>query len=254
MFDVEHNGFWYRGWGRPPEAVGERVRIARARLASVPQLIPVFGHRYLPGIAGQVGHPVLSVYQPDIIYYGADLADYLRREWLGYDAEDDRDREACSSAQFWTGIIEGEDRDPHFVQQARIDAEAERQVHLPVRVPPRALSEHERAVLTLVLSVAGPGAEALFAQLDQTQVVAQWAQGSASVDLAVDSDALRAPQYAGLLPIAANVVGESGDYAGELLVWISAAGTLAAVEYAWVGDYPPHALPPLDRIQLPKQA
>jgi hypothetical protein len=87
----------------------ERVRIARASLAGVPQLIPVFGHRYLPGIAGQVGHPVLSVYQTDIIYYGADLTDYLRREWLGYEAGGDRDRAARSSVPFWTGIVEGED-------------------------------------------------------------------------------------------------------------------------------------------------
>ncbi len=254
LFDVEHNGFWHGGWGRPPEAVGERVRIARAELTGVPQLIPVFGHRYLPGIAGQVGHPVLSVYETDIIYYGADLADYLRREWLGYDAEDDRDRGACSNVPFWTGIVEGEDDDPYFVQQARADAEAERRVHPPVRVPPRALSEHERAVLALLLAAAGPGTEALVAQLDQTRVVAQWAQGSASVDLTVDDDVPRAPQYAGLLPITANVVDESDQQVGELLVWISAAGTLAALEYAWIGDESPTALPRLERIQLPNRA
>ncbi len=230
------------------------MRIARAGLADVPQLIPVFGHRYLPGIAGQVGHPVLSVHQTDIIYYGADLADYLRREWLGYGAGDARDREAHSSVPFWTGIVEGEDDEPYFVQQARADAEADRQIHLPIRVPPRALSAHERAVLMLVLSAAGPEAEALLAQLDQTRVVAQWAQGSASVDLTVDGDGPRAPQHAGLFPAVANVVNESGECVGELLVWISAAGSLAALEYAWTSDDPPTVLPPLDRIQLPKRA
>jgi len=218
LFDVEHNGFWHSGWKRLPEAVDERVRIARAELAGTPQLIPVFGHRYLPGIAGQVGDPVLSVHQTDIIYYGADLADYLRREWLGYGAGDARDRAAHSSVPFWTGIVEGEDDDPYFVQQARADAEAHRQIHLPVRVPPRALSEHERSVLALVLSAAGPGAEALLAQLDQTRVVAPWSQGSVSVDLAVDGDGPRAPQYSGVLPTDARVVDESGEYVGELLV------------------------------------
>ncbi len=258
LFDVEHNGCWHGGWGRAPEGVDERVRIARTGLAGVPQLIPVFGHRYLPGIAGQVGHPVLSVHQSDIIYYGADLADYLRREWLGYDAGDDRDRAVRSSVPFWTGIVEGADDEPYFVQQARADTEAVRQIHLPVRVPPRALSEHERAVLALVLSAAGPGSEVLLAQLDRTRVVALWAPGSVSVDLAVDGDGPRAPQCAGALPVDARVVDarvvdEFGEYVGELLVWISADGTLAALEYAWIVDDSPTTLPFPECIQLPKR-
>jgi len=92
------------------------------------------------------------------------------------------------------------------------------------------------------------------AQFDQTRVVAQWAQGSASIDLTVDGDVPRAPQYAVLLPITANVVNEIGEYFGELLVRISAVGRLAALEYAWTGDESPTALPHLERIQLPIRA
>ncbi|MFE4456685.1 hypothetical protein ACFROC_04935 [Nocardia tengchongensis] len=58
------------------------MEITRRRLKEAPQLVPAFGHRFLPGIAGQSGHPVLSIVQTDAIYYGPDLSDYLRREFL----------------------------------------------------------------------------------------------------------------------------------------------------------------------------
>ena len=44
-------------------------------------MIPVFGHRYLPAGRGTCGHPVLSIYQSDIIVYGTDLADYITCEF-----------------------------------------------------------------------------------------------------------------------------------------------------------------------------
>ncbi|MET9955089.1 hypothetical protein ABZ135_26560 [Streptomyces sp. NPDC006339] len=83
LFDVEHNRFWHPRWSPRPTGTAEAVRVARAELATVPQLVPVYGHRYLPGTAGAWGHPVLSVHQTDIILYGNDLADYVRREFTG---------------------------------------------------------------------------------------------------------------------------------------------------------------------------
>ena len=58
-----------------------KLLLRQAVPADVPQLVPVCGHRYLPGLAGTVGYPVLSVYQTDIIVYGCDLRDYLNREF-----------------------------------------------------------------------------------------------------------------------------------------------------------------------------
>ena len=81
LFDVEQNGFWYDGWGRRPSPVADALAVARRRLADVPRLVPVYGHRYLAAGRGSAGHPVLSVQQTDIIVYGTDLADYLRREF-----------------------------------------------------------------------------------------------------------------------------------------------------------------------------
>ncbi|MFF5970541.1 hypothetical protein ACFY7C_03340 [Streptomyces sp. NPDC012769] len=83
LFDVRHNRFWHPRWSPRPTGTAEALRVARAELATVPQLVPVFGHRCLPGTASEWGHPVLSVHQTDIILYGNDLADYVRREFTG---------------------------------------------------------------------------------------------------------------------------------------------------------------------------
>ncbi|MGR6998798.1 hypothetical protein ACU686_12825 [Yinghuangia aomiensis] len=78
--------------------------MARTALASAPQLVPVYSHRYLPGAAGTWGHLVLSVYQTDIIYYGNDLADYIHREFTGRPSPGP---DAHATVAFWSYIVEG---------------------------------------------------------------------------------------------------------------------------------------------------
>lgn len=81
LLEVEH-GYWHRSWGTRP-AEPERARaIAERQLATVPQLVPIYAHRFLPAGRGTYGHPVLSIWQgTDIIYYGEDLADYVSHEF-----------------------------------------------------------------------------------------------------------------------------------------------------------------------------
>jgi hypothetical protein len=81
LFDVEHNGFWHETWGSRPDSSGRAIEVARSTLAATPTMVPVYGHRYLPAGRGSFGHPVLSMWQTDIIYYGLDLADYIDREF-----------------------------------------------------------------------------------------------------------------------------------------------------------------------------
>lgn len=75
------NGFWPRTWGQRPNDQAEALAVARRRLESVPKLIPVFSHRYLPAAPAPNSAPVFSVYQTDVVYYGNDLADYLDNEF-----------------------------------------------------------------------------------------------------------------------------------------------------------------------------
>ncbi len=103
LFDVEHNGFWHPAWPSRPTKTSEALHVARTELESVPQLVPVYGHRYLPGTAGEHGHPILSVYQTDIILYGNDLADYIQHEFAGRSTS----RLAHATVDFWSYFVEG---------------------------------------------------------------------------------------------------------------------------------------------------
>jgi hypothetical protein len=54
--------------------------VARGRLALLPSLVPVYGHRYLVADAAYVPSPEFSVYGSDVIVFGDDLLDYVARE------------------------------------------------------------------------------------------------------------------------------------------------------------------------------
>lgn len=77
LFDVAENDFWYEPWGPRPPSMTEALVRARRRLSSAPRMVPVAGHRYLPAGRGSWGHPVLSMYQTDIIFYGANLLRFI---------------------------------------------------------------------------------------------------------------------------------------------------------------------------------
>jgi hypothetical protein len=46
-------------------------------------VLPLYGHRYLPAAPFATPAPVLSVVQSDVIFYGSDLLEWVRREFLG---------------------------------------------------------------------------------------------------------------------------------------------------------------------------
>ncbi|MFE0473267.1 hypothetical protein ACFW2V_16760 [Streptomyces sp. NPDC058947] len=80
LLDVEHNGFWYEGWGTRLLDDAAALDAARRHMAAAP-LVPVYAHRYLPAGRGGFGHPVLSMWQTDIICYGLNLVDYMHQEF-----------------------------------------------------------------------------------------------------------------------------------------------------------------------------
>ena len=102
LFDVVQNDFWYTGWGPRPTNDDQAVSIARGQLLTAPRMIPVYSHRYLPGGRGTSGHPVLSIYQTDVVGYGSDLLDYLREEFgLG----DIPKAAARPTVAFWSRLV-----------------------------------------------------------------------------------------------------------------------------------------------------
>jgi hypothetical protein len=84
LFDVEQNDLWWPEWGTRPARANAREEILRSVVSGAPKLIPLIAHRYLPEEPHERGNPVFSVYQADVIYYGADLVDYFEREFLGF--------------------------------------------------------------------------------------------------------------------------------------------------------------------------
>ncbi|MEU4427512.1 hypothetical protein AB0F81_43390 [Actinoplanes sp. NPDC024001] len=102
LFDVEKNGFWYDAWGPRPDRTADAVATATAKLRDVPTLVPVHGHRYLPAGRSLTGHPVLSVWQTDIIFYGVDLADYIDHEFGGATAPG---AEPVATVDFWRDLV-----------------------------------------------------------------------------------------------------------------------------------------------------
>jgi hypothetical protein len=79
LFDVEQ-GLWWPDWGEMPEALPAREEKLRAIFAEAPKLIPVCGHRYIPETPHESGNPIFSVYQMDVIHYGANLEHYVAQE------------------------------------------------------------------------------------------------------------------------------------------------------------------------------
>lgn len=106
LFDVEHNVYWDAAWGERPEELGRALEIARVNLADVPKLVPLYAHRYLPDGHGTYGHLVLSVWQTDIICYGADLSDYIEREFgAPRRTLDDAAKSPRATVGFWRDFL-----------------------------------------------------------------------------------------------------------------------------------------------------
>jgi hypothetical protein len=109
LFDVAHNAFWHPSWGPRPASTDEATQSARAHLGQVPTMVPVYSHRYLPAGRGSYGHPVLSMYQTDIIVYGTDLADYVDHEFSHSGWSISADWTAPPLAPFWREFLSLDD-------------------------------------------------------------------------------------------------------------------------------------------------
>jgi hypothetical protein len=69
-------------------------------------MVPVYAHRYLPAGRGTHGHPVLSIWQTDIIYYGTDLLDYVRQEFGGPRTDrTDKNWNPQATVPFWRDFL-----------------------------------------------------------------------------------------------------------------------------------------------------
>ncbi|MEV6976407.1 hypothetical protein [Kitasatospora sp. NPDC093806] len=104
LSSVEH-GYWHDSWGPRPTDPATAHATAAEHLAAVPRLLPLYAHRFLPEGPGTHGHPVLSIWGTDIIYYGENLPEYIRTEF-----EDDYQHPAgwdpVATVAYWRDFVE----------------------------------------------------------------------------------------------------------------------------------------------------
>jgi hypothetical protein len=99
LFDVEVNDFWWAAWGRRPRRRTDRVAAAREHLASVPRLVPLWGHQY---VSSDDRSPVLSVVQTDLYRLAADLGALLR----GQAHADNGPTGTECRIEFWSDLLD----------------------------------------------------------------------------------------------------------------------------------------------------
>ena len=83
LIAVELEELWPRTWGERPLQEEQALKQAGDRLKKAARLIPLYSHRYIACLPETDDMPVLSVYGGDIIYYGADLENWLEIEFCG---------------------------------------------------------------------------------------------------------------------------------------------------------------------------
>ncbi|WP_258166342.1 SMI1/KNR4 family protein [Paenibacillus sp. PCH8] len=80
LFDIEHNSYWYDGWGIRPSKLEAAFQVCKEKFKEVPILIPIYSHRFIPSKPNEINNPIFSIYQTDIIYYGENLEEYFKVE------------------------------------------------------------------------------------------------------------------------------------------------------------------------------
>jgi hypothetical protein len=82
-FDIEKSNYWHTGlFGKKPQNFEAAVQQALDVVRTWPPIFPIFAHRFICSAPHKAGNPILSIWQAgDSIYYGANLLDYMDREF-----------------------------------------------------------------------------------------------------------------------------------------------------------------------------
>jgi hypothetical protein len=94
--------YWCDDWGDEPDDPQRSAGEVRRRLLQAPQLIPVYGHRYVP--MGYDNPPVFSVHGCDIVVYGETLEDYFQVEFGGR-CQNAVDYARIDIIPFWSDLL-----------------------------------------------------------------------------------------------------------------------------------------------------
>lgn len=107
-FDIEYNSFWLKELGSKPYDINSAKKIMSEFIDTVPKMIPLHSHRYIPAEPNEDGNPVFSIYQTDIIYYGVNLAEYFDVEFALNEGTTiyTGPHEKPKQIRFWSDMVE----------------------------------------------------------------------------------------------------------------------------------------------------
>jgi hypothetical protein len=105
-FDIEHNNLWLRRWGERPATLSVALDKATADFATWPKLLPVYGHRFLAAEPCRSDNPVFSIWQTDIVCYGANLAHYLINEFVSKDVGRHILNQNIQKIEIWSDFVD----------------------------------------------------------------------------------------------------------------------------------------------------
>lgn len=109
LFDIEVNGFWLRAWGEKPNNLNECFEITKRHYKNYPKMIPICSHRYIASLPHKTDNPIFSIWQTDIVYYGYNLADYLKNEFSLTLPKDFNIPSTPKRIAFWSDLADGLD-------------------------------------------------------------------------------------------------------------------------------------------------
>ena len=101
--DVLDHDFWPASWGPRPTTDAARAALARAELARVPQLVPLYARCYLPAGDRRPETPVLTVDRTSVVVGGHDLAHYVGQVFAMHDPEP---AGRPLRVPFWSDLVE----------------------------------------------------------------------------------------------------------------------------------------------------
>lgn len=100
---VRADRFWPGSWGVRPTDPAAAEQAARGRLAKVPVLLPLYGHRYLPADPAPAGSAVYSVQGAEVSVCAEDLLAYVEVEF-GSAAPPVTARSGRPHLDFWSDL------------------------------------------------------------------------------------------------------------------------------------------------------
>ncbi|SCW80200.1 hypothetical protein SAMN04487970_10516 [Paenibacillus tianmuensis] len=89
LYTIEKLNGWLPAWGNKPNIQEWALALAKQNIKKHPLFMPICSHRFLSLSPMEAGNPVYSIHDgTDVICYGQDFWDYIKRDFADYEPRD----------------------------------------------------------------------------------------------------------------------------------------------------------------------